>query len=436
MAGTIFDQYLQPVRSIQDRMADLDAQDYRREQLAGAKQQNQLQALAMQRDAQTRAEAEQDKSLLQQYAGQAGGDQNAFIRMLRGSGRMGLMTQGDAIEKALLERQKSEAQTGEAKAKTEKAKVDADKERLGMQMKQADTVLQAVSAARDPASYQQALQWLSSQGMDISKVPQQYDPQYVAQTGQMAMTAKERADQEWKSKGYDLDIRKQGETERQNRAQIAVQMRGQNMTDARAKQGIDLQREAARIQVMETPDGVMLIDKGTGQARPAMAGGVPVQGKDKALTEGQAKAVAFAARMQSADKTIGELAAAGRSVSTPGSRTGFGVGAAVNLVNSPEGRQLDQAKRDFVNAVLRRESGAVISDAEFANADQQYFPQIGDDAATKAQKARNRAVALEGMKADVPKGYKADLDRISASGSGPSATPSATSSGFKIIGVK
>ena len=80
------------------------------------------------------------------------------------------------------------------------------------------------------------------------------------------------------------------------------------------------------------------------------------------------------------------------------------------------GRQLDQAKRDFVNAVLRRESGAVISDAEFANADQQYFPQIGDDAATKAQKARNRAVALEGMKADVPKGYKADLDRISGAG--------------------
>ena len=73
--ANIFQQYLQPVRSIDERMADLDAQDYRREQLAGAKQQNQLQALAMQRDAQTRAEAEQDKSLLQQYAGQAGGDQ-------------------------------------------------------------------------------------------------------------------------------------------------------------------------------------------------------------------------------------------------------------------------------------------------------------------------------------------------------------------------
>ena len=47
MAQNIFAQYLQPVRSITERMADLDAQDFRREQLAGAKQQNALQALAM-----------------------------------------------------------------------------------------------------------------------------------------------------------------------------------------------------------------------------------------------------------------------------------------------------------------------------------------------------------------------------------------------------
>jgi len=35
----------------------------------------------------------------------------------------------------------------------------------------------------------------------------------------------------------------------------------------------------------------------------------------------------------------------------------------------------EQAKKNFVNAVLRLESGAVISPSEFTNADKQYFPQ-------------------------------------------------------------
>lgn len=57
-----------------------------------------------------------------------------------------------------------------------------------------------------------------------------------------------------------------------------------------------------------------------------------------------------------------------------------------------------QAQRNFVNAVLRRESGAVISDEEFANAAQQYFPQPGDSPAVVAQKAQNRMTAIAGVR--------------------------------------
>lgn len=60
-----------------------------------------------------------------------------------------------------------------------------------------------------------------------------------------------------------------------------------------------------------------------------------------------------------------------------------------------EYQKFDQAKRDFINAQLRRESGAVISPDEFANAELQYFPQPGDTPEVIAQKARNRAIAIE-----------------------------------------
>lgn len=77
-----------------------------------------------------------------------------------------------------------------------------------------------------------------------------------------------------------------------NAASVAATIRGQNLTDARARenaaltrQGLDLQRDAARTQVVETPEGVMLVDKATGQARPATANGKPLAGKPSAATE-------------------------------------------------------------------------------------------------------------------------------------------------------
>lgn len=61
-------------------------------------------------------------------------------------------------------------------------------------------------------------------------------------------------------------------------------------------------------------------------------------------------------------------------------------------------QQQKQAERNFVNAVLRRESGAVISPSEFENAEKQYFPRTGDSPEVKAQKARNRQLVIESFK--------------------------------------
>jgi hypothetical protein len=60
-------------------------------------------------------------------------------------------------------------------------------------------------------------------------------------------------------------------------------------------------------------------------------------------------------------------------------------------------KKYDQAKRDFINASLRRESGAVISPEEFKNAEMQYFPKPGDSADVLAQKKANRETQAKGF---------------------------------------
>lgn len=79
-----------------------------------------------------------------------------------------------------------------------------------------------------------------------------------------------------------------------------------------------------------------------------------------------------------------------------------GLGALANWTQSPQQQQVEQAQRDFVNATLRKESGAAISNSEFESARQQYFPQPGDSSAVIDQKRKNRELSTRGMLAEVP----------------------------------
>ena len=62
------------------------------------------------------------------------------------------------------------------------------------------------------------------------------------------------------------------------------------------------------------------------------------------------------------------------------------------MFKSDEYKLIEQAQRDFVNAVLREESGAAIAESEFENAIKQYFPQPGDTAEVVKQKQKNREI--------------------------------------------
>ena len=132
----------------------------------------------------------------------------------------------------------------------------------------------------------------------------------------------------------------------------------------------------------------------------------------KPLTTDQSKTAGYALRAEEADKIINSIGRDGAVQPGMIKRMGEAVpfiggslGTALNFTQSPEQQQIEQAQRNFINAVLRPESGAVISPEEFDNARKQYFPQPGDSPEQVAQKNAGRQQKIAGLRAEAsPRG--------------------------------
>jgi hypothetical protein len=159
-------------------------------------------------------------------------------------------------------------------------------------------------------------------------------------------------------------------------------------------------------------DGVFVaVDKRSGKATPITVGGKPLE-SGKPLNEAQGNSVAYGIRMKEANSIIEKLAREGTERSAIGAGAPYGIGGIVNALPSVLGganekeQQFQQAKLNFITAVLRKESGAAIGENEFNTEDKKYFNQVGDTDAVKAQKARARQTAIEAMKIQAGPGAK------------------------------
>jgi len=138
----------------------------------------------------------------------------------------------------------------------------------------------------------------------------------------------------------------------------------------------------------------------------------------KPLTESQGNATAYGMRMAEANKILTDLekkgvtntgilrSAVGGTVGlTPfiGDKLQEATNALINPLPtflggpSAQQQQVDQARRNFITAVLRKESGASISPSEFANEEKKYFPQTGDTDTVIKQKQDARELAIKAM---------------------------------------
>lgn len=75
-------------------------------------------------------------------------------------------------------------------------------------------------------------------------------------------------------------------------------------------------------------------------------------------------------------------------------------------------QQYAQASRNFINAQLRRESGAVISPTEFSEARKQYLPVPGDGEEVLAQKKQNRQAVYDNLKRAAGNAYEPVSDLV------------------------
>jgi hypothetical protein len=120
----------------------------------------------------------------------------------------------------------------------------------------------------------------------------------------------------------------------------------------------------------------------------------------KPLTQTELQSQTFANRLNEANSIISRLESKFTSANLGNvlSKTSiFGFDLLPEAFKSEDRKLIEQAQRNFINAVLRKESGAAISDSEFNNAEKQYFPQIGDTEKVLEQKKKNRQTVIDGM---------------------------------------
>jgi hypothetical protein len=242
-------------------------------------------------------------------------------------------------------------------------------------------------------------------GPDIIKQQMQMDakrvtpmsPQEVQALGLRGIWGKDGAGNPVPIQQSDV---KSPEAERQ---QIRIDQGKGLLTPEEEAQRVRIARESrpAAADPNKPPPGYRWGGDGSLQAIPG--GPADSTGKNSKATDTQRVTALYADRAREAENILSGVKGEG---GVEGQGTSFwqnarsripGVG---NYAVSNDFQKYNQAKRNFVNAVLRKESGAVISKEEFENADKQYFPQPGDERNPEimAQKRANRETAIEGLK--------------------------------------
>ncbi|OEZ46700.1 hypothetical protein JAB1_46380 [Janthinobacterium sp. MP5059B] len=398
----IFQQYLRPPKSVMEYTAEYDAADSRKNAL----RQNALELAAGQQKysdgVQSRQRADQLRQALMGLPQGATDDQR--IQAMRGTASPEGFAAADALDKSLIERRKGTAAADKDDAETAVKKLaqstalhNFQAQKLAMVQSPEDALAwadesRALGLFSKPGQYEQGIARIQAAAQD----PRAF-AQWKADAMRGGQSVTEQFQQELEQLKQREQVRQFGITDQRIKsegdANRAVTVSGQNKVDARARESASQGRVPNGYRA--NPDGTLAFIPG-GPADPAIVKGKP--------TEFEGKSAIFGARAEEADKILNLIDYRPAAVNAKRSAEGFpliggALGAAANKFSLTENDQkAEQAQRDFVNAVLRQESGAAIAASEFDNAVKQYFPQPGDSAGVIAQKSKARKTTIQGLK--------------------------------------
>jgi len=210
-----------------------------------------------------------------------------------------------------------------------------------------------------------------------------------------------------------IDNRRQGEAAEQ---QLRQATRLEDIMTAGTSPNATLQQQQALQRTLD-PDGskalarqqtVANIDKTTAEAdkarREASATGVK-------LTESQSKDLNYFGRGNTSNERLEEQGSA-LTASASGDRGAvrgladaairsipfIGDSSVANSLVSTERQQAEQSGRELVSAILRKDSGAAITNQEMETYGKMFLPQPGDSDQVIAQKHESRRTALQGIR--------------------------------------
>lgn len=170
--------------------------------------------------------------------------------------------------------------------------------------------------------------------------------------------------------------------------------------------------------------------EGTQEGLPPIGSAVPgrqssnraagVQGGMPKLSEQQSKDLGYLRRGRAADALLAKV---GDNLTMTGGEQGWlrgtadqfvrglpwvGDSTAANMAVSSERQQAEQAGREFLASILRKDTGAAFTAQELETYEKMYLPQPGDSDATLKQKATARKQAMDAIEIGLgPAGYLA-----------------------------
>ena len=271
-----------PQKSAFDYASEYEQREAMREQRAMQRQRN---AFEMQSYRDTQAEKQRgigEKNALADFYRQGVPDlsnpetQAKLYQVAPSMADSVLKTHGEMAERA--------AKTKNQEADTIKAQAESEKIKLATSYMMRDRHLQSLGGVQDIGT---AAQWIQ-QGVQLGEFKPEQAQQILGalQSGKMPL-------QQWKVNAQKggMTVQQQAqariqeieaaEKARHNKASEGLTARGQNMSDARAREANDLQRNAARTQIVVDPTmGVLAVDKGSRTFEPVRnASGAPIPGE-------------------------------------------------------------------------------------------------------------------------------------------------------------
>jgi len=381
----IFQQYLQPIKSVADYRAGLDAQE-----------QNALQLAASRMQAQQAQQDFADGQTLRTATMEAAGDQNALVKALNAKG---LYKQAQAIQANIQSTEKTAAEIAASKAKAGASTAQTEAAKYELEQKKRTAAATRMATFKTP---EEALADLQAKIQSGEVTPEQGDqlaqsiPRDPAQFGQWQLghlrslltpqqlieqgTAKPVAESDGQVKFYrDMNpnsptygkvvdgtklqlqaspeaVMTDARTRSEGAAGRAVTMRGQDLVNARAGEALTFEK--------------------TKEANKT--------GADKAshATEGERKAATLLQRMQSSEAQL-EAALkldpnAAKPALVPQGLNAIGMNTTANAL-TPENRQkVEAAQLDILDAALTLGTGAAYTKEQLEGYRKSYFPQIGD----------------------------------------------------------